>query len=251
MDKVQVLILAAGRGIRMNGNLPKPLLPLAGKPIISYLLQEVKECNFDLAPAIVVSPNSPIPSRLGDEFFYITQKEQKGTGHAVASARSALQGRGDHVLVLYSDHPFLSSRTIKALAALHQKEQATLTLVTVEVPSFEGLFGCFKNFGRIIRKNDGTIFAIREVKDANSTERAIREVNPSFFCFRASWLWENIHRLAPLNVQKEYYLTDLVEIALSQKEKVVAMPIDDPLEAIGINTKEELQLAEEHYAVHR
>jgi len=242
---VHVLILAAGKGVRMEANVPKPLVSVAGKPMVTHLLETVKQCDFLLPPVIVVAKDSLVPAALGDAYQYVAQEEQGGTGHAVACAREILQGKSDYILVLYSDQPFIKPATLQGIVERHIQEKAMVTLATFVVPDFTGYWRLFQEFGRIIRDSQGELQAIVEYKDATEAQRAMREVNTSFFCFYSSWLWENIGKLQPSPATGERYLTDMVGIARRQGQKAATYQITNPVEAIGISRKEDVRVAEE------
>jgi len=147
------------------------------------------------------------------------------------------------IMVLYGDHPLITTRTIDQLFELHEKETATISLMTTVVPDFEAWREGFTSFGRILRDSGGKISGIREVKDCTEKEKNIHEVNPGYYCFDSQWLWANIDKIKNKNNQKEYYLTDLIEIAVSEREKIVSLKIDAK-ECLGINTKEQLSFVE-------
>lgn len=242
---VQPLILAAGKGKRMKSEVPKPMIPILGKPMIQHLLASVDACGFTLPAAIVVAPDSPLPALLGSPYRYIVQSEFLGTGHATSCAKEALQGKSDFVLVICGDQPWVSTDILQNLVKESERHQASITMGVVKVPHFDGPYAIFKDFGKIIRNVQGDLKSIVELKDATLRERAITEINPSVYCFNASWLWKNIGKLQPNNVQHEYYLTDLIRIALQGHHNVTTVLFQDPFEAVGINTQEQLKMAEE------
>ena len=240
--QTRIIILAGGKGNRMQSELPKVLIPLRGMPIIAHLLREVDRSGIDPRPVVVVGQGADAVKRaLGSGYDYVIQESQLGTGHAVQCAEGALAGKADAVIVLYGDHPFVSAATITKLRELHEREGCVLTMMTVRVPDFDDWRKVLYDFGRIIRDNSGRILRDVEKKDATPEELAVKEVNPSFFCFRASWLWENLRKLKNENAQHEYYLTDLVRIAIDEGERIASMDID-PRESIGVNTPEHLAL---------
>jgi bifunctional UDP-N-acetylglucosamine pyrophosphorylase/glucosamine-1-phosphate N-acetyltransferase len=238
------IVLAAGKGSRMKSETPKTLLPVGGKPILQHLMESVKASGVDGVPIVVVGrERDPLCERFGEMCEYVVQEEQLGTGHAVRLCQKAV-GDAGAVIVLYGDHPFFAPETLKALADLHQTSAGVMTMMTTSVPSFEGWHQSFLHWGRILRDTHGHIIGIREYKDAMESERDIREVNPALYCFDTTWLWANIHQLRNNNVKGEYYLTDLVELAVAQGHDVATLPVA-PEEAIGVNTPEELRVAEE------
>lgn len=240
---VRVVILAAGKGTRMKSDLPKVLMPVAGKPILEHLLGSVRTSGLDPNPVIVVGYKSEEVCRaFGETCAYAFQEKALGTGHAVLSAKQVV-GESKMVIVLYGDHPLISAAALQKLTERHTERGNDITLMTTVVPDFEGWHRAFQYWGRILRGSNGHILGIREYKDATETERAIHEVNPALFCFDAKWLWKNIERLGTKNAQGEYYLTDLVELAVSEGAKLSSIIVPAE-EVIGINTLEELEIAE-------
>lgn len=241
----QVIILAGGKGTRMNGGGPKVLRPIFGKPMIDYVLTAVEQCQMDRKPIVVVGfEGKKVEKQIGDRAHIVWQKEQLGTGHAVGCAREKLGGLNGAVLILYGDHPLVSSRTINHLFDWHFQNRAMITMMITEVNDFSDWQQGFFGFGRILRDGGGGIRGIRELKDCVEEEKAIREINPGYYCFDSKWLWQNIDLLRNDNNQKEYYLTDLVGLAFKQSQNINSIQIH-PLECVGVNTSEQLRLVEE------
>lgn len=246
MKDTQIIILAAGHGKRMkNGELPKVLIPLRGKPMIQYVLKAIHDSTVNVDPVIIIGQKAELVKKeLGPNYTYVLQKEQLGTGHAVACAKNTLIGSTKNVLVLYGDTPLVTAQTISELSKTHDDKNATLTMATITVPNFEGLNKSFYDFGRIVRNADGNIIRIVEKKDATEEQQQIKELNPNYLCFKSDWLWNNISKLKDNNSQKEYYLTDLITMACDQQKTIASIQID-PQEGIGINSPEQLQFAEQ------
>ena len=237
----KIVILAAGKGKRMGADVPKVLVKIKGKPMIEYLINSVKKSGVDKEPIIIVSPeNEQIIKKALRKFKvkYAIQDKQLGTGHALACAKKQIGKNVDHVLCFYGDHPFINASTIKRIARSHN---GPITMMTTAVMDFKSWRKNFYHWGRVLRSN-GHIKAIVEFKDAEDNIKKIREVNPAIYCFETKWLWKNIKKLNNKNAQNEYYLTDLIKLAFSQKLYVESFPIDCE-EAIGINSKEELATA--------
>jgi bifunctional UDP-N-acetylglucosamine pyrophosphorylase/glucosamine-1-phosphate N-acetyltransferase len=239
----RIVILAAGKGTRMDSKLPKVLVPLKGRPMVKYLVDSILATGIDARPIMVVSPdNHDLISREleGYPIDYVIQTEQLGTGHAVSCAREKLGDQSKNVLVLYGDHPFFRSESIKRCSTAYPE---SLLMLTTKLPDFEDWRHNFYHWGRIVRDEFGKIIRITEFKDADDAQKNITEVNPAVMCFNKAWLLDNLHRLGNDNKSKEYYLTDLVNIAFSE-----GLPIDSLLieahEAMGINSLEELRIAE-------
>ena len=239
----QIIILAAGHGKRMQSEIPKALTLFKNKPFIKHLLDTIKESGICDKPIIVIGQKGDqIRDFLGNNYNYAVQNEQLGTGHAVMCAEN-LVGNLDSILVLYADHPLVSKKTITDIINTHNNSKATLTLATTVVPDFNDWRSAFLSFGRIIRGQDKEISKIVESKDASEEEKNIKEVNPAYMCFNNDWLWENLKNLKNMNAQSEYYLTDLVSMSFSQNKIISTVQIE-PKEALGVNTKEQLELLE-------
>ena len=245
MDKIQIIILAAGHGKRMNnGDLPKVLVPFKGQPMIKHLLKSIKDSGVCDKPAIVVGQGAnQVKEALGPDYIYILQPEQLGTGHAVSCAKEILEDQAENIIVLYGDHPLVSAAMIRNLADSHLKNNKVITMAIVKTPDFIDWRAGFYQFGRLIRNKDNQVCQIVEVKDASDKEKGITEVNPGYYCFKADWLWDNLDKLKDNNAQHEYYLTDLIAIACHSGQSINTVEIQ-PQEALGVNTKEQLELLE-------
>ncbi len=240
-----VIILAAGEGKRMKTGIPKVMNLLHDKPLVGYVVDAVKKSGLVEKPIVVVSKNHTlVQDYLGDRAEYVVQEQQLGTGHAVACAEKKIQSNPKPVVVLYGDMPFISAESICRLVEEHTAQNNLITLMTVRTPDFDGWHAQFTDFGRVVRNATGTVVKIVERKDATPEELMIHEVNTSYFCFNSRWLVNRLHQLHNNNAQGEYYLVDLVRIAFEEGVKVGTVLID-PKEAIGINTKEHLDLAED------
>lgn len=244
--RIGVILLGAGKGRRMESDLPKVLVPFAGKPMIQHIIDELPSVHAQWPPIIVVGYRADdVRNTLGPSFHYVLQTESLGTGHAVMQARALAQHEGyDHVVVLYGDQPLITAAVVNELITTHLREDADLTLMTVRVPDFDGWHAGFKNYGRVVRGTDGRLERIVEKRDATDSELQIAEVNPAYFCFRAPWLWEHISHLKNTNAQEEYYLTDLLQFAIESGARVTTFE-GDPKTALGANSKEELALLEQ------
>ena len=239
--KTQVIILAAGHGKRMQSELPKALTPLNGKPFIKHVLDAVEESGVCDNPIIVIGQKGDqVREALGDGYKYAVQAEQLGTGHAVMITEPLIPDVRS-VLVLYADHPLVSASTIKNLVESNESSGATITMATSIVPDFLDWRSAFCAFGRFVRDGKGEIVKIVEMKDATEEEKEIKEVNPAYMCFDAKWMFEKLKELKNENAQSEYYLTDLIGMAFAEQKKLASTQID-PKEALGVNTKEQLEL---------
>jgi bifunctional UDP-N-acetylglucosamine pyrophosphorylase/glucosamine-1-phosphate N-acetyltransferase len=242
LEKIKIIILAGGKGKRMQSDLPKVLVKLNEKPIIKYILKSIEEAFNQKPVAIIGYKAGIVESELNDSCFYVTQKEQLGTGHAVSCAKEYCKDV-EHIIVLSGDQPLISPETLKNLLKKHLEAKTKITFTTTEVLDFNDWRKSFIAFGRILRKN-GEIVGIREYRDASEEEKLIKEVNAGSYAFDANWLWKNLEKINNNNIQNEYYLTDLLHIASLEKEKIEAIQIESH-EALGANTKEELEILEE------
>jgi len=228
----------------MGGDLPKVLAQLKGKPMIKHLLESIDKSGIDENPVIVVGYKKELVIKeLGDKYTYVTQAEQLGTGHAVSLVKDYLKDNTKHILVLYGDQPFISVETIKSINEQHLKSGKKITMATVKLPDFRDWRINFVSFSRIIRDENGKIIKDIQYKDASDKEIKITEVNPSFYCFNAEWLWKNLKYLKTDNAQKEYYLTDLIKIATTEGLEIESVNIE-PSEALGADTKAGLDILE-------
>lgn len=239
----KIVILAAGKGTRMQSELPKVLVDLNGRPMIHYLLDAVIASGVDARPIVVVSLHNQdiIKEYLrGYDIIYTVQEQQLGTGHAFASIRPILDPSVDTILNFYGDHPFVSAESIRQIAAGHKGK---LSMVTTKLDDFQDWRHNLYHWGRIIRSG-GQISQIIEFKDASDEVKEMKEVNPGFFVFDRHWVFDNIDRLRDDNSQHEYYLTDMVKIAFDEGEKINDLKIKVE-EVIGINSQEELEIAKQ------
>ncbi|MAG12167.1 MAG: hypothetical protein CMI52_05200 [Parcubacteria group bacterium] len=237
---IQPVILAAGKGSRMDSEIPKVLLQIDKKPIIQHLLDSLSSCDTTTKPIIVVGDNKKhITQALSSDITYATQQTPLGTGHALQCALPNITA--PYVLVCYGDHPFFTTHSLNKFCNAAKQNQ-TIAIGTVTVPHFKQWYNTFKHWGRIIR-HDKAITNIIEYKDANPTIKNITEVNASPYLFNTKWLRNNIHELTNHNAQSEFYITDLIGIAVNQEKTIQTIPIP-PHQAIGINTKQQLKFAQ-------
>jgi bifunctional UDP-N-acetylglucosamine pyrophosphorylase / glucosamine-1-phosphate N-acetyltransferase len=243
----QIVILAAGRGTRMAGAteepMPKILLPLQGdKAVVKYLLEQVNQIQTDTPPIIVVGFESEkVKAELGEKYLYAEQTQQKGTGHAVSCVKDLITT--ENFVVLNGDMPFISSKSIQQLIDLHESAQPKITMFTARVPNYEGVYAHFESFGRIIRDASGNIIKIQEFADCSEDQQKITEVNTGEYMFNSAWLWPHLEKIGSENAQHEIYLTDIVEIAIRDNQKIESLSID-PIEIFGINTPDHLAHAQ-------
>ena len=239
-----VVLLAAGQGTRMNSRKPKILHEVGGRPMVLHAFLAAAVVA-DRPPLLVVGPGETgVPSLIGDRAEYVVQPEALGTGHATRMAAAVLRGRAEQVIVTYGDMPLLRAETLRQLAAAQRETGAAVALLTVPGD-------LSSTFGRVVRDGRGGVVEIVEVAEArrrpNAAELlAIAELNAGVYCFDGDWLWTNIDHLPVREARRgqEYYLTDLVEMAVVQGRAVVAVASDDPDEGLGAGTRAEMVAVE-------
>lgn len=239
MKNIQALVLAAGKGTRLNAkSKPKVLFTILGKPIIDYIIKSLNEAGFEKPVVVVGFKGKLVQDYLKNKATCVWQKRQLGTGHAVMQAKKALQDT-DAVLIIYGDMPFWHPETFKRLIKSHQKTGATLSMATaiLDKPSFF-------QYGRILRDKKGNVLGIIEEKEASEKEKKIKESNPGCYLVKTDWLWQTLSKIKKSH-SGEYYLTDILGLAVAQGQKINTLPIKDWKQVVGINTKEHLSLAEE------
>ena len=235
--QLTAVILAAGQGTRMKSSTPKVLHPLGGRPLVLYSV-DVATAVTGAPPVLVVGHGADEVQRVvGERATYAYQAQQLGTGHAVMQAREQAEARGaGQVLVTYADMPLLTAETLQGLVDSHQAEGCVMTLLTVIADDPRG-------FGRVVRDADGRVQGVVEEAVASPEQLAIRELNAGVYCFDAGWLWRNLPDV-PVSPKGEYYLPDLVAMALAQGQPVNAVACEDESELLGINTRVHLAEAE-------
>ncbi len=238
MNDVVAIILAAGKGVRMQSDLPKVFHKLKGKPMLQYVIETVQSLGIDKIYVVVGHKKEMIVDYFKDwPVTFVSQDKQLGTGHAVLMVEQYLKNFLGTVLVLAGDVPLLSKETLKDLIDFHVSNRASVTDLTAELPDA-------LNYGRIIRDSSGRLLKIVEKKDATPEELKIREINTGTFCFNSKDLFSALDQVKAENAQKEYYLTDTVEILNKAKKPVFARLARDYKETLGVNTKEELAALE-------
>lgn len=240
----QIIILAAGKGTRMNSELPKVLVHLDNKPMIQHVLQNVEDAGYQNPITVVGYKSQQVREVCGDICTYVLQHEQHGTGHAVLVAEEALEPHTKNCLIAYGDQPFVTAHTLQKLTEPLSSDKKLV--IATSVIEDENLFkNQFERYGRIIRDERGAMIKIVEAKDATEEELAVREVNVGFMAFDKKWGFHHLKHLENNNAQGEYYLTDLVKIAFKEGLEVASVQISEK-EALGANTQEQLALMHEY-----
>lgn len=237
MTETIAIVLAAGQGTRMKSAVPKVLHPIAGRSLVEWSLSAAFEAGVSRAVVVVghgaERVREVVSARYGDKVTFAVQTEQRGTGHAVLTGLSVLDGFSGGILVLYGDCPLVTKETIASLLALREENAAPLAMLTMTLANPTG-------YGRILRNEGGAVTAIREHKDASDAERAIGEVNPGVYAIDCGFLRTAVASLTSDNAQGELYLTDIVERAA--RTSVVHTLAGDADELRGVNDRAELAL---------
>jgi bifunctional UDP-N-acetylglucosamine pyrophosphorylase/glucosamine-1-phosphate N-acetyltransferase len=236
LENRYVIILAAGKGTRMKSKLYKVLHPVAGKPMVEHIMDQVEKTNPSEVVTIVGHGAEAIKSHLGERSQYALQAEQLGTGHAVLQAEALLAGKKGTTLVITGDTPLLTAETLTNLFDYHQGKNASATILTAHAEDPTG-------YGRIIRDHVGIVEKIVEQKDATEQEARVQEINTGTFCFDNEALFHALSKINTNNAQGEYYLTDIIEILKKEGKAVAAYQMADFEEAMGINDRVALALA--------
>ncbi|MGH8386793.1 MAG: bifunctional UDP-N-acetylglucosamine diphosphorylase/glucosamine-1-phosphate N-acetyltransferase GlmU [Pseudomonas sp.] len=234
---LEIVILAAGQGTRMRSALPKVLHPIAGNSMLGHVIHSARQLDPQRIHVVIGHGADAVRERLGaDDLNFVLQDKQLGTGHAVAQALPFIES--DTVLVLYGDVPLIEVETLQRLLKLVEPGQ--MGLLTVELDDATG-------YGRIVRGADGKVAAIVEHKDATEAQRAIKEGNTGILAVPANRLTDWTGRLSNNNVQGEYYLTDVIEMAVGDGLVVATEQPHDAMEVQGANDRKQLSELERHY----
>jgi bifunctional UDP-N-acetylglucosamine pyrophosphorylase / glucosamine-1-phosphate N-acetyltransferase len=234
------VVLAAGKGTRMKSELPKVLIEVLGRPMIHYVLDALEETGVDEVLVVVGYRAELVREALADRrgIRFIEQTEQLGTGHAVMVCREALRGHEGAVLIVTGDSPLAQPDSLRKLLDEFDREQPACLLGTAHKEDPHGL-------GRVVRDRSGEFERVVEEKDATEDERRITEVNMSCYVFAGPDLLDALDRIRPSNAQSEYYLTDCPGVLKEAGRPVRARAVLKPIEALSINTREELAAVEE------
>ncbi|HIP52786.1 MAG TPA: UDP-N-acetylglucosamine diphosphorylase/glucosamine-1-phosphate N-acetyltransferase [Chromatiales bacterium] len=236
--KLGVAILAAGQGTRMRSSLPKVLHPLAGKPLLAHVLDTVARLEANRVAVVYGHGGDTVRNALSErDVEWVEQSEQLGTGHALEQAMPLL-AEMDHVLVLYGDVPLISEATLAHLKTLGNKSALALLTATLDNPS---------GYGRIVRDVEGRVLRIVEHKDASPEECAIPEINTGILLADQGRLADWLTRLENDNAQGEFYLTDVIAMAVDEGVNVETAQPETEEEILGVNDRVQLSRLERYY----
>lgn len=234
--KISTIILAAGQGTRMVSDLPKVLHPLNGKPLILYAVEAAEKVGTEKPVVVIGNGAGKVRDVVGERANFAVQEKRLGTAHAVLSAENNYKDFEGLILVVAADMPLLTKETLMRMVDDQQATDAPMTMLTVRLQDSHG-------FGRILRGMDGNVRGIIEEAHASPEQLKIDECNVGAYCFKSSWMWEVLKRIK-LSPKGEYYLTDLVEVAVTERKQVHTIPLTDKDEALGINNRVHLAEAE-------
>lgn len=234
------IVLAAGKGTRMKTELPKVLVQACGRPLIAYVLDALREASIRRIHVVVGYRADEVRKALAgqEDVDFVDQPEQLGTGHAVMVCRDALADHDGPVVIVTGDSPMLQSKSVRKLLAGFDRDNAACVMGTIHKPDPTGL-------GRVVRDEQGRFEAIVEERDATPEQRLITEVNMSTYVFDRGELFAALDQLRPDNAQGEYYVTDCPGILKRAGKRVEALPVLEQVEALSVNTVDDLQEVEE------
>jgi len=240
-SNIAAVVLAAGEGKRMKSDRAKVLHAVGGKAMLDHVLDSLDGAGVGRSIVVTGFREDEVRAHLGDRCVCVSQAEQRGTAHAVMQAEGELSSFAGAVVVACGDAPFLRSESIQGALELMNKRGAAGVVLTTILKDPTG-------YGRVIRTAGGEVEKIVEHRDASDAERAIGEINSGTYCFGGPLLFKALKEIQTDNDQGEFYLTDIVEILIRQGHAFGAFVMDDPTEAMGINSKEELATAQRVYA---
>lgn len=238
MDNLTAIVLAAGKGKRMDSkHVNKVVLKLAGRQMILYTIDLLENLKIRTIIVVVGFAKKSVMDLLGQRVIFVNQKIRLGTAHGVKCALKYLPKNITDVLVLNGDDSaFYKEETIKSLIEKHREKDSSFTFLTIEIDNPTGL-------GRVIRNSNGKVNAVVEEKDATLEQKRIKEINPACYVFNVKFLREHLTKIIKSKITDEYYLTSLIDIAITNNEKMETVKAGK-LSWRGINTMEELREAE-------
>ena len=231
------IILAAGKGKRMKSDLAKVLHPVCGVPMLTHAVAAARAAGAQKIVVVIGHQGERIRELFGrDELIFVEQTDLLGTGHAVLQTREVFRDYTGTVVILCGDVPLILPETVRGLYDRHRSTGAVVTVLTT-IPAEPA------GYGRVVKAKDGSVLKIVEDRDATPKEKQIREINTGIYCVESPFLFDAVGSLGNTNAQREYYLTDIVEIARRNGFRVMSSPAPDPVEVMGINTSAELEKA--------
>jgi UDP-N-acetylglucosamine diphosphorylase/glucosamine-1-phosphate N-acetyltransferase len=239
INKVAVIILAAGLGTRMKSDMAKVLHAILGRAMVLYVVETAKKIAEKNIVVVIGYQAQKVRKIILDSYqtHFALQEQQLGTGHAVLCALPQIPHDVEHVIILCGDTPLLSHGTLQTLLDGHLEENRDLSVLAVNVKNPTG-------YGRILRDHQGQLAGIVEEADADAVQRNITLINSGIYCVRKSFLANALAKIDANNAQKELYLTDIIGVGYREGRAMGAVIGNDPEEILGVNSQTELKLAE-------
>lgn len=240
MENIRVIIPAAGKGSRLQkvgGDIPKAMISIGDRPMLEYVLDNVSFAKDKDIYIVVGCGKEKIIEHFGNRFIYVEQKEQLGTGHAVMECANEFKDYDGDVLVTFGDMPLFRKEEMLAMCSQHQQNDADCTIMTAENPSL-------KLWARIVRDKNGRFCKIVEGKDCTPEQATIKELFSGVMVFDSKALFKTLPKVGCANVQKEYYLTEVLELMVNDGLKVDTYFTKDGDDLRGINTPEDIVICE-------
>lgn len=242
---IATMVLAAGEGTRMKSDLPKPLHPVCGRPMVLHVIDALATVGAEAHVVVVGHGADQVVAAVQElapdlDVRFAVQHTRRGTGDAAAAGLPALDdriGSGDELVLLPGDTPLVRPSTIEPLLATHRRRGAAATVLTARMDDPTG-------YGRVVRDPAGNVVRIVEHRDADPSELAIDEVNTSIYCFDLDLVGPALARVTPDNSQGEYYLTDIIEVLRADGHVIAAHCTEDPLDTHGVNDRDQLAAVE-------
>ena len=240
MENIRVIIPAAGKGSRLQkvgGDIPKAMISIGDRPMLEYVLDNVSFAKDKDICIVVGCGKEKIIEHFGNRFIYVEQKQQLGTGHAVMECANEFKDYDGDVLITFGDMPLFRKEEMLAMCSQHQQNDADCTIMTAENPSLE-------LWARIVRDQNGRFCKIVEGKDCTPEQATIKELFSGVMVFDSKALFKTLPKVGCANVQKEYYLTEVLELMVNDGLKVDTYFTKDGDDLRGINTPEDLIICE-------
>jgi bifunctional UDP-N-acetylglucosamine pyrophosphorylase/glucosamine-1-phosphate N-acetyltransferase len=236
-DQGFAIVLAAGKGTRMKSDMAKVLHPVFFAPMVTHVVNALEQLDLEKIVVVTGHQYERVEEALSaHDVTFSRQEEQLGTGHAVLSARRALNAQRGTVLILCGDTPLVTAETLQLMLDCHHAAQSPLTLMTT-------ILANPANYGRVITDDTGAVLKVVEEKDASAAERLVNEVNAGIYCAEIDFLFSALAQVGTDNAQGEVYLTDIVQITCDAGLKVGKFLCPDPIEITGVNSRVELAAA--------
>lgn len=234
-DAAVAVVLAAGPGKRMGGEIAKVLVELEGTPLVAWVMRAIQAVGIERRIVVVGHQGEQVKAALHDfKAEFVWQHERLGTGHAVQQAEPLLKSHSGPVIILLGDVPRIRPQTIRNVLATHCQSKASATILTANLDDPTG-------YGRIVRGADDSLHRLIEERDADDNIKKIKEINTGMMCFYAPDLFSALPGLTNTNAQSEFYLTDVIGILLGRGLPVAACRLEDPTEALGVNSPAQLR----------